>query len=384
MLTAAVVLCGLAFAGEAGSEPATAEPLTGPAVSTALQQSFGATWKNVGLRTIARRITETRGTAILLDRRLDPTRERTLTASGEPLLAFLEQLAHEAQGEVRQVGNTLYLGPHDATQKIRTLIQLRRQELAAGGTVGFSGRRAALLRAGTLQWDDLAQPAEILRRHAEERGLRVNGLELIPYDLWGGSSIPQTDAAEALSLILIQFDLTFEWIDRGEAIRIVAAPASAEIERKHLPPRGQTAAAVLAEWQQQFPELKARVVDNAILATGTIEQHEALERPGRPARPDPRETPVRLKPLRQERYTLRIKETPVRALLQKLSEPAYGQLKFEYDPDTLKESGIDLEQRVTFEVKNATIEQLLEAALRPLRVEFKLVDRTAHLKPRQK
>ncbi len=68
-------------------------------------------------------------------------------------------------------------------------------------------------------------------------------------------------------------------------------------------------------------------------------------------------------------------------MLEALSEPANGQLTFDYDANALKQAGIDLEQRVTFEVKNATIEQLLKAALDPLKVAFELDDRTVRLKP---
>jgi hypothetical protein len=379
-ISAAVILgCGVLLA-QATAEVAPTPLHVGPLLQAALDRPFAATWENVNLRNIARRISATQHVAILLDRRLDPTCEYSVTAPDEPLRSFLDRLAESGGGRGAVVGNTVYLGPPAAARNLRTLIWLRQQELSADG---FSkARRFDLLQTATIAWEDLAQPAELVRRQAANQQLELRGLDLVPYDLWAGAVIPEATATEVLSLILIQFDLTFAWTDNGNGIRIIPVPGRVALERAHLPAPGRTAADSLADWRQSLPDLDARIVDDEVQVRGTIEEHEAIERLRRPPpRTGPPPATRRLKPLKFERYTLRIRETPLRALLETLSEPAYGQIAFEYDADVLARAGVNLDQRITFEVKTATIEQLLEAALKPVGLTFELEDRTVRLKP---
>ncbi len=381
MSAVAIALYSVAAMLSQAAEPEAVSPLTGHAFAQALEQPFAATWENVDLRRITRRITATRGTTLLVDRRLDPSRQHSLTANGEPLGTFLEQLAEKGGGSLSVTSSVAYLGPTEAALKLRTLIFMRQNELSVDEKGIPRARRAELSQSSTFAWDDLSQPAEIVRHLAEQRHLEMEGAERIPYDLWAGATVPHATLAEALSLVLIQFDLTFEWLGRGERIRIVPAPEKVTFERGHLPGKGQTPAAAVAQWREQIPQLEARIAGAEVVVRGTFEQHEALDRLRHGSVNAHAKKPPRLEPLKQKRYNLRIKDKPVRVLLEALSEPANGQLTFDYDANALKQAGIDLEQRVTFEVKNATIEQLLKAALDPLKVAFELDDRTVRLKP---
>lgn len=353
--------------------------LTAKPFQQALASPLSATWEHIDLRTITQRIATTRRTSILLDRRIDPSRNHDATASNQPLLGFLQELSASAGGQVRVVGNTIYIGPSGSAGKLRTLIALRQKELQSEGNELPRTRRSALTEAQTFEWNDLDRPAELLQRVAASRELKVEGLEQVPHDLWAGNTIPQATAAETLSLLLIQWDLTFEWKERGRAIQIVPIPARVVVERQHLPPRGMKPPQALKQWQEDFEGLTGRIKGSEVIVEATLEQHEAIEDQKRPASGNPN-TP-KPKPLRQERFTLRIKDAPASSLLKKLGEPAYGQLTFEYDADELKAAGIDLDRRVTFEVKNAPIEQLLKAALEPLGVRFELEDRKVRLRP---
>lgn len=371
----------IASTSSLAEEPDSIPPRAGQAFVRALEQPFAATWENVDLRQIAKRITTTRGVTILLDRRIDPSRGHAFTATGEPLGEFLARLADAAGGSASLLGSVAYIGPPEAARRLRTLAYLRHAELTAEGTGVSRARRSELSQPAPFTWDDLSEPGDLIRRLADQRRVAVDGMDLIPYDLWGGVSIPPSTFVDALSLVLIQFDLTFEWTAAGERIRIVPVAEGTNIERSHFPPKGRTPADALAQWREQFPELEGRVVGNGVLVRGTLEQHEALDRLQRGPR-NPREAKApRLKPLAQERYTLRIMNAPVRALLQKLSEPAYGQLTFEYDNQALQDASINLDQRVSFEVRNAPIDQLLKAVFEPLKVAYELDDRTVRLRP---
>ena len=373
--------CAATSGAHQAAPPDRVEWLTAKPFQQALAAPIAATWENVDLRTITRRIAATRGTAILLDRRIDPSRQVESSASNQSLLEFLQELAREAGGQASVIGNVVYIGPEESAGKLRTLVALRQRELQSEEFAIPPSRRSGLAAAETFQWNDLESPADLIRQEAESRKLSIEGLEQIPHDLWAGNLLPQASAAETLSLLLIQWNLTFEWIPQGRGIKLIPVPERVAIARTHLPPKGTKPARALEQWQQEFPGMTGRVSGGEVLVEATLEQHEAIENLKRPHTPA---SPVRPKPLKQERFSLRIKDAPASSLMKKLGEPAYGQLTFEYDDDALKEAGIDLNRRITFEVKNATIEQLLKAALEPLGVAVELDNRTVHLKPAEK
>src|SRR5262245_30573367 len=382
LLASVVLVCALENVAAADESIKFA---TGPAVRRALEQPISGAWggSDVNLRTILREIEGARHVAILLDRRIDPTASLRADAGGEMLGDFLERLAAISNSGAVLVGNTFYLGPAATASKLRTLVAFRTTELSAKGEIP-AGRRGELVRATTVRWNDLDRPADVLTRLAEQYQLKIDGLDLVPHDLWGGAVLPEAGAAEAFSLVLIQFDLTFAWIDHGKGVRIEHLPERVAVERVHPPSSGMSASAALDKWKEKLPDLDARIEKGKIVVTGTLEVHELVDRLRRggslPEKTASREGPP-LKPLKFERYTLKMKNTPASALLKELGTPARGKLVFEFDSERFKAAGIDLNKLVSFEVKNATIEELLKATFEPLHVEFEIVDRTVKLKP---
>jgi hypothetical protein len=80
---------------------------------------------------------------------------------------------------------------------------------------------------------------------------------------------------------------------------------------------------------------------------------------------DPQARPAVRAPARGARqvYTLRVEEQPVRAVLNTLAERLNWQIQL--DEAALKALGLSLDQRVSFDVRDASQEQLLNAILRP-------------------
>lgn len=376
---------GVLPASVAAGEPAAF--LTGPAFRKAIEQPVSATEDESNLRMIVRGLEDLKHVSILLDRRLDPTAMLSASAAGESLREFLERLASGSNARATVLGNTIYLGPPVAAERLRTIVAMRRDELFDRQSTIPEGRRIELTRGSTLRWADLDRPLEILERLSRDYLFKVEGFDQVPHDLWAAATLPDAGAIEALSLVLVQYDLTFAWTGQGEGIRIVPMPERVAIERPHDPGKGLSADASIARWKEQVPGLEARVERGKVVVSGTLETHELIERVRRGARvPDKpavsEATP--LKPLKFERYTLQIKNKPASALLEALGQPTRGQLSFVYDQAELKAAGIDLDKLVTFEVKNATIEGLLKATFDPLGLTFEIDDRTVRLKPADK
>lgn len=356
---------------------------TGKRFTQTLEEPFSAAWANASLRTILRDVESTCAVAILLDRRIDPSRELSISATGEPLGKFLARLAEDSGADLSLAGNIVYIGPSAAAQKVRTLALLRKEELSVDSAGISRPRRTDLIAPRTFRWQDAETPDAILKSVAAPVRLQIEPAgSPIPYDLWAAADLPDASIVDALSLVLIQFDLTFAWTDRAAGIRLVPVPERVEIERTHSPGTGESPAAALARWRSEWPGLDAQIQKNQVLVRGTIEQHEAIDRP-RTTAPETRRTSRPTPALEKKRYTLSMDDTPVSALMAKLAEPGDTSLTFEYDADALRRAGIDLDRPVTINVKTATIHELLKAAFDPVKVAFTIEGRTVRLSPRR-
>lgn len=355
--------------------------------SAALAQPFSASWENISLREIVKAIEDAKHVAIVVDRRLDPTAPVSLKASTETLRGCLDRLAAEWDAGTTIVGSVVYLGPRESAGKLRTLVALRTRELFDRQSDFSESRRIALTQGATFGWHDLDRPADLVRRAAADYGLEVEGLEQVPHDLWAGGALPGAGAVETLSLLLAQFDLTFSWTKQARGVRLEAIPARVAIERPHSPPRGMSPADAILRWQEAIPGLEARAENGKIVVNGTEELHEVVDRVrrgGRVGDKGPAAVAARLKPLHLQRYNGKITNVPANAVLRDLETPDKGQLTFEYDRAAFQAAGIDLDRRVSLELKNATIEDLLRSLLTPLGLTFEIRDRTVRLRLEEK
>lgn len=349
--------------------------LTGSSFRHELTQPIGITRDRAELRPFLRGLAAERRVAILLDRRIDPGTE--LDANLPPLefQAAIRTLAVQAGAGVSVVGDTLYVGPRTGTGVIRTLVALREAEL---GELSDRGRQFELAQTETFAWNDLDRPADLLLRIAQRYGLTVEGLEHVPHDLWAGSTIAGVTAAEALSLILIQFDLNFEWIDGAGGVRVGLLPDKVEIARQHTI-RGITPERARAALLEHFPMLEFDFHGRTVDVSATLEQHEAIAVLARGGRLEQEDESVDFGPLARRHFErLRVVRKPLADVLQALE--ANG-VAIEYDPDALAAAGIDLTQKISIEITDASVDQLFEALCEPVGLKFKIRGETVILSP---
>lgn len=344
-----------------------------------LDLAISATWDNVGLRDIARRIGENRQISILLDRRLDPSREVPFEVNNETVLDVLQQIAAKVAARCSVVSSTVYLGPPESAARLRTLIALRTGELFDKSLMVPPGRRFELDARQTLHWNDLDRPADLIRTIAKAYGLEVAGLEQVPHDLWAGATLPAVSAAEALSVILTQFDLTFAWTEGAAGIRIVPIPEEVYLERTYST-RGLPPAKAAEKLAARVPDLQIEPQRDKLLVRGTLEQQEAVDRLLNPKRQtaatDEPDGPV---PLSQQEFTLRVQAVRARALFRKLEESG---VELDYDADVLDAAGIDLDQRIDMDVTKVTAEEFFQAICEPLGLKFTIDGAAVTLEPK--
>jgi hypothetical protein len=364
---ACAVLLVVCMPGPAADEPSTAL-LTGGRFRAELERPVSIARDRAELRPLLERVSQTRGVAIVLDRRVDPSMAIEVHLPALRLRDALSEIAGHANCIAGVVGDTVFVGPRAGAGPLRTLIALRETELDELGEA-IGGPAFELRRARTIAYEDLELPAELLQRIAGLWGLDVAGLEQVPHDLWAGGTLAGVNAVDALSLVLVQFDLTFAWTEGAQGIRIVPVPQVVALDRVH-DVRRITVEQALSRVRAAFPELDVRAEGRELHARGSVEQHEAVARLARGESAEgAAPKPVEFGPLARRRFTFEVVRQPVRAVLEKLIE---GGLDIEYDAAQLEAAGIDLSRKLSFHVRQATVDELFETICEPAGLQFEV------------
>ena len=321
--------------GVVSTRPVTAFQ-TGPRFQTEIDRPLSGSWANVELRDLLKKIGDDRRVAILLDRRVDPTVQLPLNLTNSSLREGVRDLARLLGADISVAEPVLFVGPQSATRRLKTLIELRSSELTARESSIPDKRRAELSSRHTITWQDLDSPAEIVQRIADRYRLTIRNLDLLPHDLWVANTLPSVTAAEALSLVLIQFDLTFAWIGvkeggAGQGIELVSVPERPVIEKRHRV-KGRPATEALKLVQKYEPELDVKLDGSDLVIRAMLEEHEVISAflGGSTAKKPDVATGV--KPIKQRLFTLKIDRVPARVLMQKLEE---SEITFEYNAEQL-------------------------------------------------
>ena len=229
MKFAVVLLC---FLSTSDARPNVALQRPIPRFNTAgrfkrkLENPLTFSWKYLELREVLKTISDNFQISILLDRRIDPDQKLDGDLKKISLQQGLESIAKSASADIRVVANTVYIGPSRSADQMQKLVRLRTAELVAlSKEKQFPKRRhRELARRNTLHWNDLDRPADIIEKTAGRYKLEIKGIDRVPHDLWAHATLPSVNSCEALTLVLIQFDLTFQWNNDASTIQIVPLP----------------------------------------------------------------------------------------------------------------------------------------------------------------
>ncbi|MBT4864997.1 MAG: hypothetical protein HON53_07765 [Planctomycetaceae bacterium] len=385
MITIAVAICSL-FAADTPTADVQLDRRhpslkTGKEFRDELNKPLTATWQNVPARRVLGRMAESRKISILLDRRIDPTQPLAVDFGGQPLQSALESIAAKVDGQVSVLGNTVCIGPQESMAKLRTLTAVRFDELQQPTLRLSKGRLAELGERRTLHWNDLDRPSDLIQQIGKRYRLRIDGLEQIPHDLWASATLPSVNAVEALSIVLIQFDLTFRWNETANGLQIVSVPDKVSISRSYTP-RGSSAAGTAKKWSANIDGLQTKVDGSRVTVTGTVEQHEAVAALLRPTRrrPTTRPVPGAVLPLEKRLYAkLKFERVPAVALIRRLEKTG---IVFKYDEAKLKAAGIDINMPISMDLKNATADEVFAAFCKPLGLKYRTKGLTVTLSPK--
>lgn len=369
------------------STATAAEPLTGKPFEAALDHRIGRAWGGQDgntLRDVVRQLAESQRVSILLDRRIDPTPSIELTMPPTPLRDLLAALARKGEAEMSVVGNVVYLGPADSAKKLRTLVELRQQDLLKLTSSAKAGKspwrnRASLTAKKSFVWQDLDRPRDLLKQVADKFQIEIDGLDKVPHDLWAASSLPQVTAVEALSLLLVPFGSTFEFIPDRAAIRMVPIPPSVFVERSYSVLANSPV--ILAAARKLFTDCELEQSGAKLIVRGTVERQEEIAVWLYPKKTDKPTNTNPPKPLNERLISLNQKSVALGDVIKTFTE--YG-VKILYDADELAAAGVKLDEKIDLNVKDVSIEKLFRDLFEPQGIAVTVDGDEIQLQPKPK
>lgn len=340
--------------------------LTEAAFNRALAEPLTARFDDMELGVLLKTLGDERKLAFLLDRRIDPTRHVSWRTGGEPFLEAVADRLSANHASARSVGSTIFVGPEDSLQKLRTVIALRMEELRSGGDAAVK-QQFQVLRDHSVTWNEVAAPREVLQEIAGRWTIRVNGIEGVPYDLWPAGFMHDVNFVEALSLVLIQYDRTFEWNKTADAVTIVPMPEKVWIERRHAVPSSRRDS-LRDDVDGILKSIDHTLERDRLLVRGSIEEHERIatmlgQRPGKST---PTKFPV---PLKQRQFSSKDENVRIRDAFQALREQG---ITINYDAAAFEQAKIDLDRRVDLKLNKASADVFLSALCEPLGVNYEI------------
>jgi hypothetical protein len=200
---------------------------------------------------------------------------------------------------------------------------------------------------------------------------------MVPHDLWASATLPQVSAAAALTLVLIQFDLGWDWQPGGERVQIRPWTPPALIERRYTP-RGNNVADAARVWSEALPDAEVRPAGRDLVVIGRAEDHHLanmLRTTG--TLPKPVASAAAPVPLRRRLFTLKIERVPIRAVLKELEKTG---AVFVVDEAALKATGKSLDDPVSLDVQKADADTFFKALLGPMDLRFEIDNLTVTIR----
>lgn len=294
---------------------AAADPVdwhTGAAYRRALSKPLSIYWPGSPIRDALMRLSRQERVAVFLDRRVDPDMNVDYRSQGvAPLAELLKAIAASKHLGVASIGAVVYVGPAETASKLPTLLDMRRQE--TGRLPPTVAKRLAQSRV--MRWETLTTPQELFERVEQDYQVQFFDKQLAPHDLWPAADLPPMSFSERMTLLLAGFPLTYEYAERGSAIRLTRIPDQMTIRRA------------------QENTVTRRTVT-----------------PG------------------EKRFTLKVENQPVGPLIKVLA----ARLDLELTFDASAQSRLD--ELVSLNVEQVPRDQLIRAALAPAELDFRVKD----------
>ena len=243
-----------------------------------LSEKTSVNVRDVTCHDFLRRLSGQSGIPIIRDRRINPSTALTLKTDLVSTKRLLNIIAgHLPDAGVSYGDSYVYIGPLSSARTLQTLIELRRKQILDARSRFPNDAYRRLIASTSSPWADASSPRQLILSRAGECGLAITNAEIIPHDLWRADSLPVIPFAEFASIVLTQFDLTFDVSAGDSTMTIVPQPDSIVIEKRHGVPRRRRTE--VERWlTDQSSGVNATWQRASVLVTARIEIHQQITR----------------------------------------------------------------------------------------------------------
>ena len=214
----------------------------------------------------------------------------------------------------------------------------------------------------------MAEPRSLLNDLAAKGGVTIANPELLPHDLWPAADLPPMAWVDRLTLLLAGFGLTFEFADGGASIRLVPIPEEVLVEKAYTP-RGEPGP-VVAQLKRTVPNAKVRVEGRKLLVAAVEDDHDKIQRllSGQSVRTT-NTTPG------EKRYSMTVENQAAGSVVKTVANQLGKEMK--YDPQLAAK----LQTKISLVVKDVTLDELLDQALTPIKLGYRIDDGALEIIP---
>lgn len=237
-------------------------------------------WSSIGseLADQLRDLQSQSGVCILRDRRIDPHRLITVQTEFVSRAQVLRQISRTIpDGAVCFTEHLAFVGPAEAIHRYPIVLSQKTKEInrLRDKLNAVSFRR--LTGKMNVSWENLSEPRQFLLDRAAVAGMTLTNPEAIPYDLWAEGTLPEMAFVELATLILNQFDLTFELQGPAPNLTIVPIDPSERVEYRYSV-GSQLKSAMTSLWQKEAPDIDIHWSGSNATITATLSQHAVMYR----------------------------------------------------------------------------------------------------------
>lgn len=310
-------------------------------------------WQDVPLGKALSGLSLSSKVPLWLDRRVDPHQSLTLSVRQQSLREALDEITAAVGLGYAVSGELVYVGTKQNAAELRTLLALADQQ---ADSIKPALRRKMLQR-NPLSIERLTEPSLLLERLIGDAGVRAEGLKQVPHDLWPDRQLPAMPMAHQLTLLLHEFDLVWEATQGGKQITIVPLERPVTIRRLH----PEEALSALPSGTVAAERIQPTRTPGVVSVEAIVEIHERIANRRSPPAAK-RQRSAKTEQDTHQVFTLRVRQQPVGAILKHVAQQTGHQLEL----DELSEVERNLlTERVSFEVANATLDELLQAICKP-------------------
>ena len=213
---------------------------------------------------------------ILRDRRLDPHQPISVETEFVPRVQVLKQISAQIpDGAFCLTEDMACVGPAEAIHRLPILLSHNADQVNSLRKKIDAAAFRRLTAKIDASWEQLSEPRQILLDHAVTAGAAITNPEFIPHDVWADGRLPRMSFAEFATVILNQFDLTFQLAgDRAELTLIPVDPD--EIMEHRYVVGSKLKTSVATDWQNRSPDVEIKWIGSNATVTTTLQQHAAL------------------------------------------------------------------------------------------------------------